>query len=114
MSESLFKKVGGLKLTKLIKKETPTHLSFCEFRRNFSAFLKGNVRNFQKLKQYKYLIKYCILQKRLCLKIYFFVFLANFIFVVSHLEIHPALYLNTWKVMTSWQSKRNIRSIFVY
>ena len=32
-------------------------------------------------------------------------FLANFIFVVSHLKIHPALNLNTAKALKSLYSK---------
>ena len=64
-------------------------------------FLKENVRNFRKLKQNKYLIKYYIIQKS-SLKITFLMFLANFIFVVSYLKIHPAVHLNTWKALTSW------------
>ena len=35
-------------------------------------------------------------------------FLANFIFVVSHLKIHPAVSLNTSKALTSFSSERNI------
>ena len=35
------------------------------------VILKENVRNFQKLKQQKYLIKYYIIQKSFCLKIHF-------------------------------------------
>ena len=50
-----------------------------------------NVRNFQKLKWHKYLIKYCIIQKGFYLKI------TNFIFAVSYLKIHPAVHLNTSK-----------------
>ena len=51
--------------------------------------LKENVRIFQKLKKHKYLIKYYIVQKIFCLKIHFFMFLANFLFVVSQLKIQP-------------------------
>ena len=72
---------------------------------NISLFivhlLKGNVRNFQKLKKRKYLIKYYIKQKRFCLKIHLFMFLAYFIFVISQLKIHPAVHLNTSKALTS-------------
>ena len=64
-------------------------------------YLKENVKNFQKLKQHKYLIKFYIIQKSFCLKILFCVFLANFIFVVSHFKIHPAVHLNTSKALTS-------------
>ena len=35
-------------------------------------------------------------------------FLANFIFVVSHLKIHPVVHLNTSKALTSLYSKRNV------
>ena len=48
--------------------------------------LQESVRNFQKLKQRKYLIKYYMIQKNFCLKILFFMFLANFIFVASSLK----------------------------
>ena len=41
----------------------------------------------------------------------FFMFLANPIFAVSHLKIHPAVYLNTLEALTS---KRKIESIFVH
>ena len=40
------------------------------------------------------LIKYYIIQNSLCLRILYFMFSANFIFV-SHLKIYPAVYLNT-------------------
>ena len=40
-------------------------------------------------------------------------FLGDFIFVVSHLEIHPAVHLNTSKALMSLYTKRNARSIFV-
>ena len=59
--------------------------------------LKENVRNFQKLIQHRYLIKYYITQKKFLLKNPFFIFLANFVFVVSHLDVH----LNTLKALTS-------------
>ena len=35
-----------------------------------------------------------------------FTFLANFVFVVSHLKILPAVHLNTLKALTSLQSKK--------
>ena len=44
----------------------------------------------------------------LLLKYPFFMFLANFIFVVSHLKIHAAVYLNTSKALMSLQSKRKV------
>ena len=34
--------------------------------------------------------------------------LADFIFVASHLKIHPALYLNTSKALPSLYSKRKV------
>ena len=52
--------------------------------------LNENVRNFQKLKKHKYLIKYNITQKRFCLKILFYIF--SFVFVVSHLKIRPVVH----------------------
>ena len=55
-----------------------------------------------------YLIKYYIIQKSFCLKIHFFMFLANFIFFVSHLKIHPAAHLNTLKALMSLQLKRKV------
>ena len=39
-------------------------------------------------------------------------FLANFIFVVSHLKIHPAVHLNTSKALTSLQSERKVYQKF--
>ena len=47
------------------------------------------------------------------LKVNFLMFLGDFIFVVSHLEIHPAVHLNTSKALMSLYTKRNARSIFV-
>ena len=38
-------------------------------------------------------------------------FLVNFIFVVSHLKINPAVHLNTLKAMTSLQSKRKVKRL---
>ena len=38
----------------------------------------------------------------------FLMFFANFIFVVSHLKIHPAVHLNNSKALTSLQSKRKV------
>ena len=61
--------------------------------------LKENVRNFKKLN--KYLIKYCIIQKSFKLKKPFFMFFAKFIFIFSHLKIHPTGHLNTSKALTS-------------
>ena len=42
------------------------------------------------------------------MKILFFIFLANFIFVVLHLKMNPAINLTTVKALTSLQSKRKI------
>ena len=44
-----------------------------------------------------YMIKYYITKKA----IHFFMFLANFIFAVLHLKIHPAVHLNTSKALKS-------------
>ena len=52
------------------------------------------------------MIKYYIIQKCSSLKIYFFMFLTNFIFLVTHLKILPAAYLNTLKALTSLWSQR--------
>ena len=57
-------------------------------------------------------MKYYIIQKRFCLKIFFFMFFANFIFVL-HLKIHPAVHLNTSKALTSLWSKRKIYEKFI-
>ena len=44
---------------------------------------------------------YIIEKKRFGLKIHFLkCFLANFIFVASHLKLHPAVHLNTVKALT--------------
>ena len=56
----------------------------------FLNTLRGNVRNFQKLEKRKYLIKYYITKKRFCLKIHFFKFSVNLIFLVLHLENRPS------------------------
>ena len=48
-----------------------------------------------------HLTKYYTIQKGFCLKFFFFMFLAKFIFVVSHLKKHPAVHLNTSKDLTS-------------
>ena len=39
-------------------------------------------------------------------------FFANFIFVVSHLKVHPAVHLKTSKVLTSFKSKRKVYQKF--
>ena len=41
-------------------------------------------------------------------------FLANFIFVVSHLKIHPDIHLNTSKPLMSLQPKRKVYKKFRY
>ena len=46
--------------------------------------------------------------KKFFLKNRFFMFLANFIFVVSQLKIHPAVHLNTSTALISLQSKRKV------
>ena len=51
--------------------------------------LKENVKLVQKLQQHNYLIIYCIIQKSFCLKIRFFVFLDNFILVLSNFKNTP-------------------------
>ena len=54
---------------------------------------------------------------------FFFVFLANFIFVVSHLKIKPAVHLNTSKVLilklfhlncNIFTISRNIKCVYLY
>ena len=60
--------------------------------------LKGILKFFQNLSN-KYLIKYYIIQKGFCLKMHFFLFLANFISIVSHLKIHQTVHLNTSKTL---------------
>ena len=56
-----------------------------------SAARQANERNKQVI------LKSCVFS----LKIQFLRFLANFVFVVSHLKIHPAVHLNISKVLTS-------------
>ena len=51
---------------------------------------------------------YIIIQKCFCLKILRFMLFANLIFVASHLEIHPAVHLNTVKALTSLYAKRKV------
>ena len=42
-------------------------------------------------------------------------FLANFISVASHLEIHPAVHLNTSKALIPLQSKRKfVKSLLAF
>ena len=50
------------------------------------------------------MLKYYVIQKSFCIKIHFFMFLANFIFVFSHLKIHHSkmfpcatLFLYFWR-----------------
>ena len=40
-------------------------------------------------------------------------FLASFIFVVSHLKIHPAVHLNTLKALTSLDLERKVCYKFI-
>ena len=64
---------------------------------------KGNIRNFRKLKVTLVFDKILHYTKRLLLKNPY-VFLANFIFVVSHLKIYLAVHLNTSKPLTKKKS----------
>ena len=81
-----FNKIAGLTPATLLKKK----LWHRYFPVNFAKFLKENVRNFQKLMTI-ILIKYYFEQRSFCLRILFFMFSSNFIFVVSHLKIYPAI-----------------------
>ena len=63
---------------------------------NFWHF-KGERKKFNKILHYT---------KRFLLKNHFSMFLANFIFAVSHLKIRPAVHLNTSKDLTSLLSKK--------
>ena len=58
----------------------------------FVRILKGERKTFSKILHYT---------KKVLLKNGFFMLLANLIFVASHLKIHPAVHLNTSKVLTS-------------
>ena len=42
----------------------------------------------------------------------FFMFIANFIFVVSHLKTHPVVHLNTLKALTSFNQKEKFMKKF--
>ena len=72
----------------VFKVNSITGLILFKTRSSSLGFLKKNMRNFQKLNM-------------ICLKILFFMFFANFIFVDLHLKIHPAVHLNTSKALTS-------------
>ena len=61
-------------------------------------------------KKHKYLVKYYIKQKRFY-SIFFLMFSANFICVVLHLKIHPAIHLNTSKTVTSLFSEKQQHKI---
>ena len=74
------------------------------------ALLKKEHNKLKKNLHKKLKIKYYIIHKSFCLKICFLMFLANFIFVVSHLKIHQVVHLNTLKALTSLQSKRKVYS----
>ena len=102
LSQVYFKKAILKKLSKFLEK----HLQQKLFYKKDACYrptmlLKENVRNFQKLKQHKYLIKHYIIWRSFCLKILFLMFLANIIFVVSHWKIHPAVHLIILKALTS-------------
>ena len=58
--------------------------------------LKENVRNSKNLNN-KYLIKYYVIQEKVLLKNPLFMYISSFICVVSHLEIHAAVHINTLK-----------------
>ena len=64
----------------------------------WSDQLKENIRNFQKLNIFNKISYYA---KKFLLKNPFFKLLADFVFVVSHLKLHPAVHLNTSKALTS-------------
>ena len=66
------------------------------------------MRNFQKLIKYYKVYKILHYRKKFLLENPFLMFLANFIFVVSHLKIHSAVHLNTSKALTSLKSKRKV------
>ena len=57
------------------------------------------------------MIEYYIIQKKFLLKNPFFMFLANFIFVVSQLKIHPAVHLDTLLWRHSSQKEKFIKSL---
>ena len=72
----------------------------------FSLFNKGEHKIFKKTLVALVVDKTLHYTKMFYLKIIFFTFFANFIFVVSHLKILPAVHLNTLKAMISLQSKK--------
>ena len=74
---------------------------------------KGERKNFSKSSITKYFVKYYIIRTGFCLKINFFMFFANFIFVVSSLKIHPAVHLNTSKALASFSPKQKVIKSFV-
>ena len=51
------------------------------------------------------------MQKSFRLKILFYMLLASFIFVVSHLKIHPAVYLNTLKAYVIVVKKKSLLKV---
>ena len=75
------------------------------FKREHKIFSKSSIT--------KYFVKYYIIQTGFCLKINFFIFFANFIFVVSNLKIHPAVHLNTSKALTYFSPKQKVMKSFV-
>ena len=60
------------------------------------VMLKKNARNFEKLN-----ISFDKITKTFLLKNAFFLFFANYIFVVSHFKIHPSVHLNASKALTA-------------
>ena len=91
----IFCAVRGILISPKLLAIFDTKVSFFQLNENgmtdrFLNTLKGNVRNFQKLEKRKYLIKYYITKKRFCLKIHFFKFSVNLIFVVLHLKNRPS------------------------
>ena len=56
------------------------------------------------------------MQKKVLLKVFFsLIFVANFIFVVPHLKIHPAVYLNTSKALSHCSQKEKfIKSLLAF
>ena len=51
------------------------------------------------------------MQKSFCLKILFYMLSASFIFVVSHLKTHPAVYLNTLKAYVIVVKKKSLLEV---
>ena len=79
----------------------------------FSLFNKGEHIIFKKTLVALVVDKTLHYTKMFYLKIIFLMFFANFIFVVSHLKILPAVHLNTLKAMISLQSKKKVYEKFI-